>query len=57
MLAGCAATPKLTQEQIFTQYEQIANLDKGLKDAMAKSVINLAPEGFKEAKKSLAEAL
>ena len=34
ILAGCATGPKLTQEQILGQYEQIAKLDKGLRDSV-----------------------
>lgn len=56
-LAGCATGPKLTQEQILGQYEQIARLDKELKDANAQHVDMLAPDGFAKAKKLYEEAL
>jgi outer membrane protein OmpA-like peptidoglycan-associated protein len=57
LLAGCASAPKLTQEQIFSQYPQIASLDKGLKDAAAQGVDNLAPEGYRAAIAKLEEAV
>ena len=56
-LAGCASGPKLTQEQILDQYEQIASLDKGLKDAAAQHVDVLAPDGYSKAQKQYEEAL
>jgi outer membrane protein OmpA-like peptidoglycan-associated protein len=57
ILAGCATAPKLTEEQVFAQYEQIAKLDKGLKDAAARDVDNLAPDGYRAAWKQLEEAV
>lgn len=57
ILAGCATGPSLTQEQILGEYEAIAKLDKGLKDAAAQGVDNLAPEGYRAAKQKLEEAV
>lgn len=57
ILAGCATGPKLTQEQILAQNEQIAKLDKSLKDAAAQGVDNLAPAGYGSAQAQLDEAL
>ncbi|MEA2078424.1 MAG: OmpA family protein [Pseudomonadota bacterium] len=57
ILAGCATGPTLTQKQILEQYGQIAKLDKGLKDAAAQGVDNLAPEGYRTAKQQLEEAV
>jgi len=57
ILAGCATGPKLTQDQILSQYEQIAKLDKGLKDAAAQAVNNLAPDGYSTASAQLDKAL
>jgi len=57
ILAGCATGPKLTQEQILGQYEQIAKLDKALKDAAAQGVDKLAPDGYRAAKQQLEEAV
>jgi outer membrane protein OmpA-like peptidoglycan-associated protein len=57
ILAGCATGPTLTQQQILEQYEQVAKLDKGLKDAAAQGVGNLAPDGYRAAKQQLEEAV
>ncbi|MGW8309552.1 MAG: OmpA family protein [Thiogranum sp.] len=57
ILAGCATGPKLTQEQILAQNEQIAKLDKGLKEAAAQGVDNLAPDGYASARAQLDTAL
>ena len=57
VLAGCATGPKLSQEQILAQNEQIAKLDTGLKDAAAQGVDNLAPDGYRAARAQLDKAL
>lgn len=57
MLAACATGPTLTHEQILAQYEQIAKLDKGLKDAAAQDVDSLAPEGYRAAQAQLDDAI
>jgi OOP family OmpA-OmpF porin len=57
ILAGCASGPKLTQEQILDQYEQIASLDKELNDAVAQHVDTLAPDGYAKARKLYDDAL
>jgi len=56
-LAGCATGPTLTQDQILGQYEQIAKLDKGLQDAAAKGVDNLAPDGYRAAQAQFEDAI
>jgi len=48
-IAACATAPKLTQEEILSQNEKIANLDKGLNDARTQGADYLAPEGYKSA--------
>ena len=57
LLAGCASAPKLSQEEILAQYDQIAALDKGLKDAAAQGVQDLAPEGYGSAQAQLEDAM
>jgi outer membrane protein OmpA-like peptidoglycan-associated protein len=57
ILAGCATGPTLTQEQILAQNERIAALDKGLRDAAAQNVDNLAPDGYASARAQLDTAL
>lgn len=56
-ISGCATGPKLTEEQILSQYDRIAALSKGLKDAAASGVDDLAPGGFKSAQGYLDEAI
>ena len=57
LLAGCATAPTLTQEQVLAQYEQIAKLNKDLRDAAAQDVDDLAPEGYRAAKQLYEEAV
>ena len=57
VMAACTTAPKLTQNELFDQYPQIASLVKGLKDAKAQGVDNLAPTGYQTAKTRMSEAL
>ncbi len=57
ILAGCATGPELSQQQVLGQYEEIDQLDKGLKDAAARGVDELAPQGYGAAKERLDEAI
>ncbi len=57
ILTGCTTAPKLTKNELFDQYPQIASLVKGLKDAKAQGVDNLAPSGYETAKTRMSEAL
>lgn len=57
LITACASTPKLSQEQVLSQNQQIASLDKGLKDARARGADYLAPEGYKAAAAQLDRAL
>lgn len=57
IIAGCATVPKLTQDDIFAQYPQIAALDKDLKDAAAQNVKDLAPDGYNAAQAQLTTAV
>ena len=57
ILAGCASQPKLTQDQIMSQYPQVASLDSALKSARTKGAEMLAPESYASANKSLKAAM
>ena len=57
LITACAVTPKLSQEQVLSQNQQIASLDKGLKDARAQGADYLAPEGYKAAAAQLDRAM
>lgn len=56
-IVACVSTPKLSQEEILSQNEKIAKLDKGLNDARAQGADYLAPEGYKSAAAQLDFAL
>ncbi len=54
---ACTSSPKLTQEQVLSQNEQIAQLDRALKDAHAQGADYLAPEGYGVAAAKLDQAM
>lgn len=56
-LAGCASTPKLTQEQILSQYAQVDKLDTALQKARRENAELLAPESYAKASNSLNRAM
>jgi len=56
-LASCATTPRLTQEEVLGEYEPIATLERALRDAAARDLDILAPEGFEAARTHFDEAL
>lgn len=56
-ITACVSTPKLSQEQILSQNEQIAKLDKALNDARAQGADYLAPEGYAAAAAQLGQAI
>ena len=57
LIAACASTPRLSQEQVLSQNQQIASLDKALKDAHAQGADYLAPEGYKASAAQLDRAI
>jgi outer membrane protein OmpA-like peptidoglycan-associated protein len=57
-MGGCASSqPKLTQEEVMSQYPQVASLSTEVKDAQAKGSEYLAPESYETARKSLESAM
>jgi len=57
-LGGCASSqPKLTQEEVMSQYPQVASLNTEVKDAQAKGSEYLSPESYDTARKSLESAM
>ena len=56
-IAACASQPKLSQEQILSQNQQIASLDKALKDVHAQGADYLAPDGYETAATQLDRAM
>ncbi len=57
LMGGCASQPKLTQDQIMSQFPQVASLDAALKSARTKGSEMLAPESYASANKSLKAAM
>ncbi|MGB5397734.1 MAG: OmpA family protein [Gammaproteobacteria bacterium] len=57
LMGGCASQPKLTQDQIMSQFPQVASLDAALKSARTKGSEMLAPESYASANKSLKAAV
>ena len=53
---GCATTPKLSQEQIQQKYTAIAQLERAMQSAQSNGVNVLAPLGYTNAEKRLADA-
>ncbi len=57
VLGGCASSqPKLTQEQVLSQYPEISSLVTEVKNAKAEGSEYLAPESYTTATKSLESA-
>ena len=57
-MGGCASSqPKLTKEEVLSQYPQVASLNTEVKDAQAKGSEYLAPESYDTARKSLESAM
>jgi OmpA-OmpF porin, OOP family len=56
-MVGCAAQPKLTQDQIMSQYPQVLRLETALKDARSKNSELLAPQSYSRARSSLTTAM
>jgi outer membrane protein OmpA-like peptidoglycan-associated protein len=57
VLVGCSAQPKLTQDQIMSQYPQVQSLASELKQARLKDSELLAPQSYEKANKSLTTAM
>jgi len=56
-VAGCAAQPKLTHEQILSQYQQVDSLESALQQARSKNAELLAPKSYDKASVSLERAM
>lgn len=57
-LGGCASSqPKLTLDQILSQYTEIATLNNELKEARDSGANYLAPESYEKARQSLETAM
>ncbi|MBT8128821.1 MAG: OmpA family protein [Gammaproteobacteria bacterium] len=57
-MGGCASSqPKLTQEEILTQYPQVSSLNSAVTDSRAKGAELLAPQSYNKAIDSLESAM
>lgn len=56
-LTGCASQPKMTHEQVLSQYQQVDALESGLQKAREKDAELLAPESYANASSSLTRAM
>jgi len=56
-VAGCATGSKLTRDEAMERHPGLAALEKSLSDAAAEGVSDLAPDGFREARKAADAAL
>ncbi len=56
-VSGCASQPKLTHEQILTQYQEVGQLESAVQNARIKDAELLAPKGFVAASTSLERAM
>jgi OOP family OmpA-OmpF porin len=57
VMTGCATQPKLTQDQIMSQYPQVQSLESALKEARSKNAELLAPQSYSRASSSLTTAM
>ncbi len=56
-VSGCASQPKLTHQQILTQYKEVGQLESVLQDARIKDAELLAPKSFTKVSISLDRAM
>lgn len=57
VMAGCASQPKLTSDQIMSQYPEVASLNSALQQARVKDSELLAPGSYASARTLLESAL
>ncbi len=57
VMTGCASQPKLTQDQIMSQYPQVQQLATALNQARSKNAELLAPKSYSKASDSLGRAM
>lgn len=57
IMGGCASQPKMTQDQIMSEYPQLSRLDAELSQARGKNAELLAPETYARANDALVSAI
>lgn len=56
-MAGCTTPPTLSEQQVITEYDQVAALKSRLQEDRADGLYDLAPTGFAAAESKLKEAI
>jgi outer membrane protein OmpA-like peptidoglycan-associated protein len=57
LIAGCTTPPTLSEQQVITEYDQVAALKTQLADDKANGLYDLAPTGFSAAEAKLKQAI
>ncbi len=57
MLQGCTTAPMLSEQQVVTHYDRVAELDQKLRDDRTSGLYLLAPNGYAAAESKLNEAI
>lgn len=57
LIAGCTTPPTLSEQQVISEYDQVASLKAQLADAKANGLYDLAPAGFAAAEAKLKQAI
>ncbi len=57
LIAGCTTPPTLSEQQVITEYDQVATLKNRLQEDRSEGLYDLAPAGFAAAESRLNEAI
>lgn len=57
LIGGCATAPSLSEQQVISEYDQVATLKSQLAEDRANGLYDLAPKGFAMAEAKLLEAI
>ncbi len=57
LLAGCTTAPTLSEQQVISEYDQVAALQNRLREDRSDGLYNLAPSGFEAVESKLREAI
>lgn len=57
LIAGCATPPTLSEQQVITEYDQVAAIKSRLSEDKANGLYDLAPTGFMAAEAKLDQAI
>ena len=57
LISGCTTAPSLSEQQVITEYDQVAALKQRLQEGRQGGLYDLAPGGFSAAESKLREAI